>query len=180
VVAPSKVGSPTGSMVAKLYAHDGTFGTSSVPTGEPLAVSRESTFLGYTGLYFSTPVLTENETKYVLVLEFTGGDASNYIKEGVDNTSPTHEGNLSTYNGSWSAVSGACWIGFTTYSYANFTLSKESGTVTSNFIDIANCTATGGATWNAINSVDGGDNTGWNFIYQPIENKKYPLPAFNR
>lgn len=180
VLFPSKTGSPTGSMVAKLYAHSGTFGTSGVPTGEPLATSRESTYLGYTSLNFPTPVLTEDGTKYVLVLEFTGGDASNYIYEDVDNTSPTHEGNLSTYNGSWSATAGACWIGFTTYSYASYNLSKSSGTVTSNFIDINFCNATGGATWNAINSVDFENNTGWNFLYQPVVNKKYALPPFDR
>lgn len=45
-----------------------------------------------------------------------------------------------------------------------FTLSKSSGTVTVNYCDIRNSTATGGAAWNATNSNDGGGNTGWNFI----------------
>jgi hypothetical protein len=45
---------------------------------------------------------------------------------------------------------------------ASHTLSKASGTVNANFLSISYSTATGGATWNAINSVDGGNNTGWN------------------
>ena len=34
-----KVGSPTGNIYAKIFAHSGTYGTSSVPTGTELAVS---------------------------------------------------------------------------------------------------------------------------------------------
>jgi len=45
------------------------------------------------------------------------------------------------------------------------TLSKASGTVEVNFLNITNNTATGGATFNANpTSVDGGGNTGWNFL----------------
>lgn len=43
-------------------------------------------------------------------------------------------------------------------------LSKSSGTVNANFVDLKDNTATGGATWNASpGSVDGGNNVGWNF-----------------
>ena len=34
-----KVGSQTGAMYAKVYAHSGTYGTSSIPTGSALATS---------------------------------------------------------------------------------------------------------------------------------------------
>jgi hypothetical protein len=34
-----KSGNPTGNVYAKLYAHSGVYGTSSVPTGSPLATS---------------------------------------------------------------------------------------------------------------------------------------------
>lgn len=50
-------------------------------------------------------------------------------------------------------------IGATTTSAA--TLSKASGTVNASYLSISYSTATGGATWNAANSVDGGNNTGW-------------------
>lgn len=44
---------------------------------------------------------------YVAALEYSGGDASNYLLVAVDTTSPTHGGNAATLTGStWSAVSG--------------------------------------------------------------------------
>jgi hypothetical protein len=46
---------------------------------------------------------------------------------------------------------------------ANPILSKSSGTVDVQFLSISNSTATGGATWNAIDSINGGGNSGWNF-----------------
>jgi hypothetical protein len=46
---------------------------------------------------------------------------------------------------------------------AQHTLSKASGTVNADFLSISRSTATGGATWNASNSIDGGNNTGWLF-----------------
>ena len=44
-----------------------------------------------------------------------------------------------------------------------FTLSCPSGTINCNYIDLSYSTATGGATWNAIDSIDSGNNTGWIF-----------------
>ena len=46
---------------------------------------------------------------------------------------------------------------------ASHTLSKASGTVTGDYLTISRSNATGGATWNATNSTDGGNNTGWIF-----------------
>jgi hypothetical protein len=51
---------------------------------------------------------------------------------------------------------------------ASHTLSKASGTVSSDFLSISRSTATGGATWNAgANSTDGGNNSGWIFTAPP-------------
>lgn len=50
---------------------------------------------------------------------------------------------------------------------ASHTLSKASGTVTGDYLSISRSTATGGATWNATNSTDGGNNTGWIFSTPP-------------
>lgn len=44
------------------------------------------------------------------------------------------------------------------------TLSKASGIVNVSSLNIKDSAAAGGATWNAINSVNGGNNTGWTFI----------------
>jgi hypothetical protein len=45
-----------------------------------------------------------------------------------------------------------------------YTLSKSSGTVTSNYLSLQDSVATGGAVWYAGgNSIDAGNNTGWVF-----------------
>jgi len=50
----------------------------------------------------------------------------------------------------------------------NGTLSKASGVVSSDYLNITNSTATGGATWYAgANSVNNGGNTGWIFTAPP-------------
>jgi hypothetical protein len=55
---------------------------------------------------------------------------------------------------------------------SSHTLSKASGTVNANYLSISRSTATGGATWNAgVNSVDGGNNTGWIFPSPPSGGK---------
>jgi hypothetical protein len=50
---------------------------------------------------------------------------------------------------------------------ASHTLSKASGTVSADYLSISRSTATGGATWNATNSTDGGNNSGWIFTAPP-------------
>src|SRR3990172_1060078 len=115
-----KTGSPTGNITAKVYAHSGVYGTSSVPTGGALATSETISattinrewsyanffFTGESGSPDNNIVLT-NGTDYVVTIEYSGGDVSNYISVGTDTSTPGHGGNFSTYNGSvWSAVSG--------------------------------------------------------------------------
>jgi hypothetical protein len=46
---------------------------------------------------------------------------------------------------------------------ATHTLSDAGGTNSCNYLDISYSVAQGGATWNAINSTDSGNNTGWVF-----------------
>jgi len=51
---------------------------------------------------------------------------------------------------------------------ASHTLSKSSGTVSSDFLSISRSTATGGAAWYAgANSTNGGNNSGWIFTAPP-------------
>jgi len=45
-----------------------------------------------------------------------------------------------------------------------FTLSKATGTVDAFYLDLKDSAATGGATWNANNSNNSGNNTGWIFV----------------
>lgn len=109
----AKTGSPTGNMVARLYALTGTFGTDSKPTGAALATSGSidvSTLTGsfvlvtfsFTGVDRVTLV---NGTKYVIVFEYTGGDGSNLASLGGDGSAPSHAGNRSLFiGGSWSVA----------------------------------------------------------------------------
>jgi len=107
-----RFGSPTGNITAKVYAHSGTFGTSSVPTGSALATSdaidvstiQDGALPSFLMFSFSSPLTTSNGTKYVVTIEYSGGDADNRINVSTDSTSPTHNGNASILNGgSWSA-----------------------------------------------------------------------------
>ncbi len=115
----SKTLAPTGNAVAKIYAHSGTFGTSSIPTGTALATSKTldvttlTTTLALIELEFEDEFTLVSATKYVLTLEYSGGDASNFVNIGTDTSSPTHGGNFATLTGStWSAVAGTDAIFF--------------------------------------------------------------------
>lgn len=51
---------------------------------------------------------------------------------------------------------------------SGYTFSKSSGTVYLEYVNISDCTATGGATWIAAHSIDSGGNSGWNLPYDKI------------
>lgn len=111
-VRAKKVGTPSGNLTAKLYAHSGTFGTSSVPTGGALATSVNYAVADLTTSYatieigFNTQVVMSASTNYVISLEYSGGDGSNYVHlEGA--ASGTHAGNRSENTGSWAASAGS-------------------------------------------------------------------------
>lgn len=82
-----KTGSPTGNAVCKIYAHSGTYGSSSVPTGTALAtsdaldVSTLSTTATDKTFIFSSSnkIQLDSGTYYCAVIEYSNGDASNYI-----------------------------------------------------------------------------------------------------
>lgn len=113
--AVAKVGSPTGNVTVKVYAHSGTFGTSSVGTGSALATSdvidagtlstnSDQVLFSFSGVNQITLV---NGTRYVLVVEYVApGDFVNYITVGTDTTSPTHSGNATSRSsgGVWTTV----------------------------------------------------------------------------
>lgn len=76
-------------------------------------------------------------------ITFTSGTTQTVTNWNVNGTA----GNLVTVN---------------TTASSQATLSKSSGTVTSNYLSLRYSAATGGAKWFALNSVDNGGNTGWN------------------
>ena len=110
-----KAGSPTGKMVARLYAHSGTFGSSSVPTGAILAESDELDIESLDG----TPTwrdfiftgdnlysLTEN-TYYCIVFALKSGvvNGSNYVRVRY-NSADVHGGNYALRFNGWLVYSG--------------------------------------------------------------------------
>lgn len=108
-----KSGSTTGNITAYLYAHSGTYGTSSVATGSALATSSTvdsstltSTATLYTFTFDGTYTLVDG-TNYVIAIEYTGGNyfGGIFINVGCDQTSSTHAGNGCFYDGAWTASS---------------------------------------------------------------------------
>ena len=100
-----KTGSPTGNATATIYAHSGTYGTDSIPTGSALATSENidvSTFpisnqlieFTFTG---ENKITLTNETYYIVTVNYSGGDSSNCIYLGEDTSSPTSSGNYCQY-----------------------------------------------------------------------------------
>lgn len=108
-----KTGSPTGNLTANLYAHSGTFGTSSIPTGAALAtsVSFDVSKLTTSYLEYEIAFLTQYEmaasTNYVIAFEHAVVDGSNYVQIQGLAGSGTHAGNRSQNVAStWTATSG--------------------------------------------------------------------------
>jgi hypothetical protein len=107
-----KFGSPTGNLVAKLYAISGAYGSAAIPTGTALATSENLDVSTLTTSYlvkeigFTTQFKMTASTDYAISLEYSDGDASNYVQvEGA--ASGTHAGNSSTKTGAWAANASA-------------------------------------------------------------------------
>lgn len=112
-----KIGLPIGNAHAVLYAHSGTYGVNSLPTGAPLATSDDfdvSTLLaGYAvvELFFTGAEQYEMQadTKYCIVFENPEAgtiDAGNYVRMGRDSIGPTHGGNIIWhFSGAWGSGS---------------------------------------------------------------------------
>lgn len=108
-------GSPSGTAYVKLYAHDGTYGSSSVPTGSALASSvgfnvstLTTSYKNYTFAFNATnQYAMAANIHYTIVFGFiTSGteDGNNYPRLGIDSSSPTHGGNSFSWNGgNWAA-----------------------------------------------------------------------------
>jgi len=96
-----KTGSPTGNITAKVYAHSGTLGTSSIPTGGALATSDTLDAATLTTAYieyelrFSTPYKMAATTNFTVSVERAVIDGSNYVQIQGLAASGTHAGNRS-------------------------------------------------------------------------------------
>lgn len=109
-----KFGSPTGTVTAKVYSHTGTWGSGGTPntlvaTSETIDVSKFTTsYLAYEFEFKtqSAATLLAASTNYFITVEYSGGDASNYIQV-QGKAAGTHAGNEANKTGSWTAVAGA-------------------------------------------------------------------------
>lgn len=110
-----KTGSPSGSIKAAIYAHSGSLGSTSVPTGAALVESAEFDVADLT----TSPVnyffplsgwAWDASTNYTVVLDGANalGSALNLVEAIIETAAEaTHAGNLGSYDGSsWSAESG--------------------------------------------------------------------------
>lgn len=104
---------PTGNAVAKLWSMTGVMGTNALPTGSAIATSDNfdvSTLNASSGIFTLIPITfsganqyaIQGGTTYGIAIEYAGGDISNSLKIGFDNSSATHQGNKfhSSNNGS--------------------------------------------------------------------------------
>lgn len=106
-----KTSSPTGSIYAKIYAHSGTFGTDSVPTGSPLATSDavDVSTLGGSAAWVTFTFTGANKitltaaTRYVVVIDAASIAATGNVLVATDYASTTHPGNMVLYFDAWEA-----------------------------------------------------------------------------
>jgi hypothetical protein len=93
-----------------LYAHSGTFGSSSVPNGAAVATSSNVSLTTLTSAYqtvefqFPTPYVMTAATNYVVTVEYSAGDGSNYVHVRGLAASGTAAGNRSSTTGTWAAT----------------------------------------------------------------------------
>lgn len=96
-----KTGTPAENVVAKVYAHTGTWGTSGKPNGSALATSANvagTAFPEANGLVAFTfsganKITLAKGTHYVLTCEYASGTGTDYISILTDHSSPYHDGN---------------------------------------------------------------------------------------
>lgn len=110
-------GSPTGNVVAELYAGTGTLGTNCVGTEAALAtstavdassISADAAMVEFT--FDGTYEMVAGHN-YVIVLNYPSGDAASFIRMYRDASSPTHEGNyVWSSGGTWSYTAAADFI----------------------------------------------------------------------
>jgi hypothetical protein len=134
-------------------------GTSTINLAEPYSVGGKQNFVGggftYYNLNFSGGQDCElygnntfnniSNTTQPVTIKFEAGSTQTVNNFTVSGTA----GNLVYLE---SLTPGTIW-----------NLTKTSGTVTVTYCDITDSDANGGATFNCVNGVNGGNNTGWNF-----------------
>lgn len=98
-----KTGTPTGTVTASLYATSAGAPTGAALTSGTIDVGELTTTFADVLIPLQVPYTTTAATVYAVVVEFSGGDASNTLDVGADNSAPTDAGTGYTYNGTWSS-----------------------------------------------------------------------------
>jgi hypothetical protein len=122
-----------------------TSGTQQITTAAK-TIDFPLTFNGLGGTFAFQDALTQGSTR-----AFTMTAGAVQLKNGTTNTV-----------GSFVTSTTANKFLLSTTSGVQATISQASGTVSAQYLQIQDSNATGGATWNATNSADLGNNTGWN------------------
>jgi hypothetical protein len=107
---------------------------------------------------------TFNDVVFLSRGNITGNNTFNNLTFSPGNTYTLTSARTQIINGSLNA-SGTCLapVTITTSLTAQSTISKASGTISLQFVQMSNINATGGAAFQASNSTDLGNNTGWDF-----------------
>ena len=101
---------PSGDIIASIYTHSGTYGTSSIPlalsgtASEPYDSALLTTTYEPVTFEFKTPVSLTASTYYCLVIEHADGTATDYVSIQGLASSGTHSGNRSHNTAGWTAV----------------------------------------------------------------------------
>jgi hypothetical protein len=123
------------------------------------------TLVGSFGITFAGGTKTYNNLQLGIGANtITGANTFNTLSSQASTTSVTFDSGTTTSVTTF-AITGspAQTITVTASSTGNFSLSKTSGIVSVQYLNLSKSTATGGATWTALNSVNGGGNIGWIF-----------------
>lgn len=107
-----KTGNPVGDVVSRIYVMPTALGgdndvpmlTPLVSSGKVNASTLSTSYQLITFNYINGEIPLVKGLNYVVSVEVTDGDASNFITVGYDASTPTHVGNQVTYTSSWSAV----------------------------------------------------------------------------
>lgn len=118
------------------------------------------TFAGGGLTYYKLWVATAGDGTFTI----TGSNTFNNITLDVGRTLRFTGNTTTTFTGDGIVINGTgSTTTITSSSAVQHTLTKSSGTVTVDNCNISYSKAQGGASWIATNSINGGNNTGWNF-----------------
>lgn len=165
-----KVGTPTGSLYARIFGHTGTYGVNGIPTNsifaqsDPIDVATLGTSPSLVEFTFSgaSRVTLTNGTHYFIVISsLSAGDASNGTAVGVDSSSPSASGNGVLYR-----PSGGGWIADNTIDYVFYVYGVIASTVTTQSASsIAGTTATANGN---ITDTGGENNDKRGIVYDTV------------